>query len=143
MTDVETLIHELAEAWTDRDRARVAELFDEEAVFVDMALGLERYGRDQILELFEQGWAAMHDLKVEVLRVVSAGEWLASEWELTGTHTGDLPDLAATGRSIQVRAASFTHVRDGRIVHHRDYYDRASYLAQLGVLEEDGPEIGL
>ncbi len=53
---------------------------------------------------------------------------------MTGTHTGDLPDLPATGKSFSIRGATIAEVSAGRIVRAADYWDLATFLRQLGVM---------
>jgi hypothetical protein len=40
---------------------------------------------------------------------------------MTGTHTGDLPDLPATGKPISIRCSTIVELRDGRISRVADY----------------------
>ena len=138
MTDPEALVRELGRVWNSQDRERVPELFAEDAVFRDMAFGIQKRGLAEIREMFRETWRGIPDLHTEITRVLPHGEWVASEWTLSGTHTGDFPELPATGRRFSVQGVSITHVEGGKIVSQRDYYDRAGFLEQLGVLAEDG-----
>jgi len=36
--------------------------------------------------------------------MIGEGDWLAVHWVWTGTQTGDLPGLAATGRPVRLEA---------------------------------------
>ena len=38
-----------------------------------------------------------------------------------------------TGRSYELLGSGFFEVKDGRIVHQRGYWDKASWFAQLGI----------
>lgn len=70
--------------------------------------------------MMDETWRAIPDLHTGFTRLVAHGEWVATEWTLTGTHTGDFPDLPATGRSFSVQGVSIVHVEDGAIVSQRD-----------------------
>ena len=132
----EPVVRELARVWNARDPEGIPPLFAADAVFRDMAFGVERRGLSDIRAMFQETWRGIPDLHTELTRVVAEGESVATEWTLTGTHSGDFPGLPATGRSFSIRGVSFARVRDGKIVSQRDYYDRAGFLEQLGVLSE-------
>lgn len=123
----------LTEVWNGGDVEAVGTVFHRDAVFRDMAFGVERRGLEEIRGLFAQTWDGLPDLRSELHRTVAEGEWVALEWTLTGTHDGDSPDLPATGRSVSLRGVSVLRIRDGKITRQRDYYDRAAFLEQVGV----------
>jgi steroid delta-isomerase-like uncharacterized protein len=131
-------MRELERIWNSQDRTGISALFAAGAVFRDMAFGVEKHGRAEIRELMDGTWRGIPNLKTELTRLIPHGDWVASEWTLTGTHTGDFPNLPATGRSLLIKGVSITQVQDGKIVCQRDYYDRARFLEQLGVLSDGG-----
>ena len=135
MKDPAAVVHDLAEVWNSRDVERIPSLFTTDARFEDVAFGVERKGLDEIRAMFLETWTGIPDLRTELTRVIADGPFVASEWALTGTHAGDFPELPATGESFAVAGVSITEVRDGRIRRQRDYYDRAAFLEQLGLIE--------
>lgn len=138
MREPAAVVEELGRVWNSQDRAGISALFATDADFRDMAFGVQRRGLAEIREMMDETWQGIPDLNTEITRLIAHGEWVASEWTLVGTHTGDFPDLAATGRSFSIQGVSITHVQDGKIVSQRDYYDRAGFLEQLGVLSGGG-----
>jgi len=134
MREPAAAVRELERVWNSQDREGISALFAAGAVFRDMAFGVQKDGLAEIRELMYGTWRGIPDLNTEVTRLIPHGDWVASEWTLTGTHTGDFPSLPATGRSFSIKGVSITQVQDGKIVSQRDYYDRASFLEQLGVL---------
>jgi predicted ester cyclase len=81
--------------------------------------------------------AAFPDIHHRVVRTVQAGDMVAIEVEITGTHTepsrrpgGELPP---TGQSIAFTAANFWRVADGRITRYHVYFDTATLMGQLSV----------
>lgn len=133
MTSPATVVEELARIWNSQDEEAIPAIFAPDAVFEDMAFAVRREGLVEIRDMMGETWRGIPDLNTEIARLVGEGEWVASEWTLTGTHSGDFPDLPATGRCFLVRGVSITHVREGKIASQRDYYDRAGFLEQLGV----------
>jgi steroid delta-isomerase-like uncharacterized protein len=130
----EALARKLCDAWSSHDASVVDQLFAEQGVYEDVAAGQTFRGRDAIKGFLKQNFAAIPNFKVAVTKVFSTGGLIACEWAMSGTQTGDLPDLPATGKSFRVRGASVAQVQDGRIVHWTDYYDMFALLQQLGVL---------
>ncbi|MCM3870492.1 MAG: dienelactone hydrolase family protein [Pyrinomonadaceae bacterium] len=48
-----------------------------------------------------------------------------------------LPGLAPTGRHVKVPLVVIVHFRDGKLAHEHIYWDQASVLAQLGLIDPD------
>ena len=74
---------------------------------------------------------------VEVVSAQRSGNNYATEWLMGGTHDGPLQllGLPATGKQWRVRGASVGQLNDdGRIKLHRDYWNLAAFLTQVGVL---------
>jgi len=46
-----------------------------------------------------------------------------------------LPGVAPTGRRVKVALVVVVHFRDGKVAHEHIYWDQASVLVQLGLLE--------
>ena len=54
-----------------------------------------------------------------------------------------LPGVAPTGRKVEVAFAVIVGVKDGKISHEHIYWDQASVLVQLGLLDPKGlPVVG-
>ena len=56
----------------------------------------------------------------------------ATEWISEGIQTGPLGELPASGNSFRLRGASILKLRDDKIASVADYYDRETFLRQLG-----------
>jgi predicted ester cyclase len=80
------------------------------------------------------------DIRHEILDAVEAGEKIAVELKVTGTHTGVFRtpqgDVPPTGRSVVWESVDVITLRDGLIVSWHTYFDQMAFLAQLGVLPE-------
>jgi len=78
-------------------------------------------------------WSA--DLEFRVLTSQSNGSMYAFEHEGSGTNTTALGSLPATGRHFVIRGVSVGTISAGGLVEeHRDYWDLASFLEQIGAL---------
>ena len=64
---------------------------------------------------------------------------LVDEMVFKFTHTirmdWMLPGLAPTGRRVEVPLVAIVHFREGKLAHEHIYWDQASVLVQLGLLE--------
>jgi len=61
-------------------------------------------------------------------------------FQFTHTITMDwmLPGVAPTGRRVEVPLVAIAHFRDGKLAHEHIYWDQASVLVQLGLLDSSG-----
>ena len=78
--------------------------------------------------------AAFPDARGEITSMVVSGTTAAMEVVWTGTQTGDLPNLPATGKRVSVHAAVFVTERDGKIARLMHYFDFGGLLMQVGAL---------
>jgi carboxymethylenebutenolidase len=66
---------------------------------------------------------------------------LVEEMVLKFTHSividWMLPGIAPTGRRVEVALVVVVHFRDGKLAHEHIYWDQASVLAQLGLIDPD------
>ena len=134
MRDAEKIVHELSAMWNSKDVDRIETLFTSDAVHEDITSGVKLHGVSAIRDLFSDTWQAIPDVRTEVKSVISQDESVAWEWTLTATHTGDFPDLPATGRPFPIDGVSVIRIVAGKILSQRDYYDQASFLRQAGAL---------
>jgi carboxymethylenebutenolidase len=64
---------------------------------------------------------------------------LVDEMVVRFTHTIKmdwmLPGIAPTGKRVEVALVVIVHFRDGKLAHEHIYWDQASVLAQLGLID--------
>ena len=79
------------------------------------------------------------DLKITPVSRTIGEDAIVDELVVSFTHSRVmdycLPGIAATGKSVQIPLVSVVHFRDGKIASERVYWDQASMLVQIGVLE--------
>jgi carboxymethylenebutenolidase len=49
-----------------------------------------------------------------------------------------LPGIAPTGRTVEVPLVAIVQFRDGKVAHEHIYWDQASVLVQVGLLDPAG-----
>jgi steroid delta-isomerase-like uncharacterized protein len=134
MGAVEKVFDEYIAAWNSHDTERIAEFFTENGIHEDVAVGSIFHGKSELKAGLNPLFAACPDFKLELKTLFVAGNWVAQEWVMSGTQTGDLNILgiAATGKGFSIRGASITRLRDGKIARNTDYWDMESMRRQLG-----------
>src|SRR2546423_9878206 len=132
MIEVSHALDEWAEGWSNHDMEAVASVFTDDCIYEDVALGVVNRGKEE-LKAFGNGFiAGVPDLRLEVTSRFASEDRAATEWTMTGTHTGDLPGMPASGRTFSLRGVSTFELRGDRLFRCRDYWDLATFQKQLG-----------
>ncbi len=140
LTSPEDLAASVAEIWSGHDTDLVDDVFADDGIYEDVAMQASMRGKAEIRGFMEETFAGFPDFNVEQVRFFSTENMIASEWIMSGTHTGDFPGFEATGNPFSVRGASVAVVRDGKIVRWTDYYDRHDLMSQLGAFGDSSPD---
>jgi steroid delta-isomerase-like uncharacterized protein len=106
--------------------------YAEDAIVDDSMYADPFVGRTAIMARKNVIIAAASDSKIQVTNRVVQGNQVTVEWVATGTHTGDLPGLPASGRAFSIYGVTVVVRRDGKIVRESLYYDVAALHRQLG-----------
>lgn len=106
--------------------------YHENAIVEDSMYPQPFVGRDAIMARKGTGMAAIPDLQINVVNRVVHGNQVSVEWVATGTHNGDFPGLAATGRSFSIPGVTVVVRHNGKITRESIYYDVAEVHRQLG-----------
>ena len=121
-------------AWSVHDIDKLLSLFTDDCVYEDVTLGAVHHGKAELKGFADLLFAAFPDFKVELASGFIAGNWAGAEWTMSGTHKGDLPELPATGKHFSVRGSTIRELRKGKIKRNSDYFDRVTFLKQLGIM---------
>lgn len=65
---------------------------------------------------------------------VAEGDRVATRSTMRGTHTGNMPNIPATGRKVEVSAIIINRLADGKIVEGWETYDSLGMMMQLDVI---------
>jgi steroid delta-isomerase-like uncharacterized protein len=98
-------------------------------------------GRDAVRGVLAAWRKAFPDVRHEVVDVVEAGDTVAVELRVRGTHTGPMAmptgqEIPATGRVFTWESVDWIKVRDGKVAAWRVYHDNVPFLTNLGLLPE-------
>jgi len=95
-------------------------------------------GADEIAAYLDEAFAAMPDWHMEVVTLAAQGDDVFVHWHLTGTHTGPLLGIEATGKPLAVDGMDHFVVRDGKVVSNFVVFDQMQYARQIGMMPPDG-----
>ena len=134
--------HTAAEFEQNDPDAAIATMTDH-PVLVHVPVGTGATGREAMLEFYSEVFIPQlpPDANLQLLARSVGQDRLVDEFILRFTHTVQMdwfaPGIAPTGRSRQVPHVGIISFEDGRISSEHIYWDQATVLLQLGVLEAD------
>ena len=106
-----------------------------------MASGVVRVGRAAVREFYADKFLPNipPDLEVTTVSQTFGDDRIVEEMAVRFTHTVDmdwlLPGVRPTGRKAEFMVAVFIQFDGGKIAHEHLYWDQATVLSQLGVLD--------
>ncbi len=98
-------------------------------------------GREQLREFYSKHFIPKMPPDTEIVPVsrTIGNERLVDEMVFRFTHTIEmdwmLPGVAPTGKRVECALVVIVHFRDGKLAHEHIYWDQASVLVQLGLLD--------
>lgn len=107
-------------------------------------------GRDGVRNFYKNhlvGKFFPPDVKMTSVSSTVGDTQIVDELVISFTHTEAidwmLPNVAPTGKSVEVAFAVIVGVKDGKISHEHIYWDQATVLVQLGLIDPTGlPVVG-
>jgi predicted ester cyclase len=96
-------------------------------------------GPDEVSGYYRSSRAAFPDQRNEHVVLTYAEDTVVAEFDLLGTHLGELAGMAPTGRTFRCRmCALFLFAPGGeRIIGERVYFDQGTILSQLALTPEN------
>lgn len=134
---ISSILEDYCKAWNTRDIEKILSFFADNAALENAGSGKAFQGKEEIKTEFTRIFNAWPDNRFEWTLAFTSGNLAASEWIRYATHTGDYPDMPATGSQIAQRGASIIEMNGDKIVRHTSYMDRLALLQQLGLMPEN------
>lgn len=140
MSDQENIkaAHAFFDAWNAGDLSKAA-AYEAEG-FLAESPGAPAPMNAEQNRMFNQVFlTAFPGSKFEVVRTITGGEYVVTQWKVTGTHHGPLQTpsggtIAPTGKSATVVGSTIYQMKNGKIAHSWTFWDMSSLLLQLGLL---------
>jgi steroid delta-isomerase-like uncharacterized protein len=126
-----------SQAWTSQP-AQLPDFFAPDGSYTDVAMGATYHGREEIARFHRWMLRFAPDSVIEFSDACAADGRLYLQWVWSGTCQGALrlPDgssMEATGAKFGVPGiAACQYASDGKLLSHRDYWDLATVLRQVG-----------
>ncbi len=101
-------------------------------------------GHDQLRRFYRDHFIGRNPADTELVPVsrTVGTDSLVDEMIFRFTHTSEvdwmLPGVPPTGRRVEVPLVAIVQFRDGKLVHEHIYWDQASVLVQVGLLDPAG-----
>jgi Ketosteroid isomerase-related protein len=138
-TDPKALVLDWTDALNRRDPDAAAGYLAEDCTFTNIGTGQHFVGRDPVREDFVALLAMYSEMRIEKTTFLCTSDGhFATEWIMTGVHTGDAPGLPATGKPFRISGAGVGEIRDGKLARITEYWNMAEFLIQVGVLPPPG-----
>ena len=93
-------------------------------------------GRDDFKQMVAMWRSAVPDVHCTVENVLSDGDWAGWLVHTTGTHSGEMMGIPASGRKIDLLSPNIGRFRDGRAAEHWADQSMFQFLTQIGALEQ-------
>ncbi len=117
------------------DRARLLAFMDPQIRYEDVPTGQVFTGHDGVIRMGAQALLMANDIRFTCVSAQHSGDRFAFETETRGTNTGAVGAFPATGKPFVLRGVSIgTRTAEGTVIEHKDYWDLAGYLQQIGLL---------
>src|SRR5213075_2387923 len=103
----------------------------------------EGVGKEELREFYSKRFIPQMPPDTELIPIsrTIGNDQLVDEMVLKFTHTISmdwmLPRIAPTGRRVEVALVVVVRLRDGKLAHEHIYWDQASVLAQLGLIDPE------
>jgi steroid delta-isomerase-like uncharacterized protein len=135
------LVRAFVDAWNTRDLDRFDDLMSESCRLMvgGSSIGCSPAATRAIAEHWLAGFP---DYRFELLDVIAEGDKVVARMPFSGTHTGPVLDIPATGRSVHVSEIVIFRIADGRIAEAWEEYDELGMRRQLGALGAGSPQAG-
>jgi carboxymethylenebutenolidase len=120
--------------------AALASMTENPYVFI-ISCGIARVGRAAVHEFYANHFLPKipPDLEITSLSQTFGNDRIVEEMVMRFTHTIDmdwiLPGVRPTGRRAEFVLAGIIQLQDGKVAHEHLYWDQATLLSQMGVLD--------
>ena len=131
----ETIVEGMFDALNARDYAKAAGAIAEHCEWQSVATETRHLGPGAIVAGLREFVAAFPDWRADVKSVTAQGDMVVIEWDSSGTFRNAFRGRQPNGKAFRRRGCSVAEVEGGKIVRYRDYYDRATLLQQLDLMD--------
>ena len=123
--------------WSEGDVSRISEFYAEDfkTDYPDYPKTNWESGTEGIKNFVLGLKAGIPDYSERIDDLIDAGDRIIVRLSISGTHTGPLPNLPATGKPFKFREIAVCRVENGKIVEQCGLTDYLTFYTQLGLIE--------
>jgi len=140
--------HTHAEFMLNDADAALATMAENPYIFI-VSSGTARVGRVAVREFYAEHFLPQipPDLEIASLSQTFGNDRLVEEMVMRFTHSIEmdwiLPGLRPTGRTAEFALAGIIQFEGGKVAHERLYWDQATLLSQMGILNHPMAALGV
>jgi steroid delta-isomerase-like uncharacterized protein len=120
------------EHWNKKNPELIGELFAA-TVAIHTPDGV-LHGHDGAKQLLNGYASAFPDYGLNIDDLLTDGDKVTLRWTFTGTHTGSLAGIAASGRAVRVGGLGIFQIAAGKATELRLVWDKFALMQQIGAL---------
>lgn len=134
------LVRRFTEATNAADWDALSEIVTEDFTRHSAATaGPEVTSRDEFIELQKSFLVSLPDQHVTTRQLIAEGDRVAGLATYSGTQTGPIGDMPATGNAVEIPFLGMFRIEDGRIAELWVEWDNVAMLTQLGLFPPPCP----
>ena len=124
-------------AWNEGDFGEARKHIgpDSEIYTNGLSFSSEHGGPAMVKESIESWLALAPDVRMELSQEIREKDRIAIEFRITATHSGDIPELPASGGAIDVEGTAFLTLSGGKVSEVRTVFDTLALAVQTGAVE--------
>jgi len=95
-------------------------------------------GLDDLKAGLNDFFTAFPDFKIKSNFMIASGDSVMVHMTMTGTNTGSMAGMPATGKQVSVDGVDIILLKDGKATERWGYFDMIKFMTQLGLMPEPG-----
>jgi len=97
-------------------------------------------GREAFRDQVTMYRSAFPNMTMVVDLITSDGEWVTTKWTASGTHSGELMGMPASGKDVTVTGIEVDRIAGGQIIEGYGVFDALGMLQQIGAVPAGAPQ---
>ena len=135
--NAERFVNNLWTAWNYHGWEKASVFYADDYIMEDLP-SKTCHGKQELEAYYKYLLVGYPDLNFEPKRSFGTDNQIASEWIMSGTHTGNTAKFKATGKKFSVQGVSILEIQNGKIIRETDFWNMLSLLHQLEIAPPPG-----
>ena len=132
--EITTAMQSLIDAVNVQDAVQMSSSWTEDIVYDFVPQPPALQGKDEVTAFFGGLFQGIPDFQSTQTRRLVSGNIMVTQATATGTHSGELSGIPATGNSLQLIPLHIWEFEGDKIKHVTEYIDMASMMMQMGLM---------